>query len=51
MSKEIENITAAFRKARKEGSALLEAGRLSWEDFQFCMIGFEIDLKNAGVEL
>lgn len=33
MSREIENITASFRKARKEGEQLLSDGRICWEDF------------------
>ncbi len=51
MTREIENITGAFRKARKEGAKMLEDGRITWEDFSFVMIGFEDDLKKAGVEL
>lgn len=45
MSRETENITAAFRKARQEGEKMLEDGRLCWEDFCFLMAGYARALK------
>ncbi len=51
MSREIENVTAAFRKARKEGEQMMNEGRLCWEDFVFIMVGYEEQLKTLGANL
>ncbi len=51
MSREKENITASFRKARIEGEAMLQDGRITWADFQFCMLGYELQLQELGVNL
>lgn len=51
MSREIENMKTAFRKARIEGAEMLESGRISWEDFSFVMLGFEQELRSLGVEI
>lgn len=51
MSRQREGIIKAFRKARIEGEQMLEAGRISWADFSFVMLGFEEQLKAAGVDL
>jgi len=48
MSREIENVTAAFGKARKEGEQMLKSGRITWDDFVFVMIGFEEQLRQLG---
>ncbi len=48
---EIENITAAFRKARQEGEKMLSDGRLCWEDFCFIMRGYENQLQAVGAVL
>jgi len=48
MSREIENVTAAFGKARKEGEKMLQDGRITWDDFVFVMIGFEDQLRQLG---
>jgi len=50
MSREIENTRTAFRKARKEGSEMLEQERITWDDFSFVMAGYEEHLKNLGVD-
>ena len=51
MSREIENVTAAFGKARKEGVKMLSQGRITWEDYTFVMVGFETQLRALGVDL
>jgi len=48
MSREIENVTAAFKKARIEGNQMLSSGRITWEDFVFIMVGFEDQLRRLG---
>jgi len=48
MSREIENTTKAFRKARGEGEQMMSEGRLCWEDFVFIMVGFEEQLRALG---
>lgn len=51
MSREIENVTASFRKARKEGAQMVSQGRITWDDYAFMMIGFEAELRQLGVDL
>jgi hypothetical protein len=51
MSREIENITNAFHKAREEGAQMLADGRICWEDFCEVMRGYENQLQAAGIEL
>ena len=51
MSIETENVTAAFKKARKEGEQMLESGRITWEDFVFVMVGYEEQIRQLGKNL
>jgi len=46
-----QEIIKAFRKARIDGEKMLEAGRITWEQFSFLMLGFEAELKNNGVKI
>uniref|UniRef100_A0A6H1ZJ30 Uncharacterized protein n=1 Tax=viral metagenome TaxID=1070528 RepID=A0A6H1ZJ30_9ZZZZ len=48
MSREIENTTKAFRKARGEGEQMMSEGRLCWEDFVFIMVGYEEQIRQLG---
>ncbi len=47
----VELVKKAFREARIEGENMLEAGRISWEDFCFVMLGYEEQLRGLGVVL
>ena len=51
MSREIENTTKAFRKARGEGEQMVIQGRITWDDYAFVMLGFEAELRQLGVDL
>jgi hypothetical protein len=50
---EMENkneVIKAFRKARIVGEHLLSTGKISWEQFEFTMLGFELQLRGMGVD-
>jgi len=44
-------IIKAFREARIVGEKLLSQGKISWDQFQFSMLGFELSLKEMGEDL
>ncbi len=48
MNKDIEQVIKAFQAARIEGAKLLEAGKITWDDYAFTMLGFEAQLKAMG---
>jgi len=41
-------IIKAFREARIAGEHLLSQGKISWDQYQFSMIGFELTLREMG---
>jgi len=43
-----QEVKKAFHKARIEGEQLLSKGKISWDQFQFTMIGFELQLRAMG---
>ncbi len=47
----IKEIEKAFREARITGEKLLSAGKITWEQFAFTMLGYEAQLKAKGVRL
>lgn len=47
----VKQIQKAFRESRIAGEKMLSDGRISWEDFAFVMVGFELQLKSTGVNL
>jgi hypothetical protein len=47
----VEQIKKSFRESRIAGEKLLEQGKITWEQFSFTMIGFELKLKVMGVNL
>ena len=47
----VEQVKKAFREARIAGEQLLEAGRITWEQFSFVMLGYETQLRSMGVNL
>lgn len=44
-------VIKAFREARIAGEKLLSEGKISWDDFSFTMTGYELTLKEMGVNL
>ncbi len=48
---DIEAVSKAFHDARVVGEQLLEKGQLRWTDYAEMMIGFELTLKEMGVDL
>ena len=48
---DIQQVRKAFRKARIDGEYLLSQGKISWDQFQFTMIGFELTLREMGEDL
>ena len=47
----VEQIKKAFHKTRVDGEKMLNEGKISWDDFEFVMVGFEMQLKALGVRL
>ncbi len=45
------DVIKAFREARIAGEKLLSQGKIIWEDYAFVMVGYELQLKNLGVNL
>ncbi len=48
MSNEVEQVKKAFRDARIAGEKMLNEGKITWDDFEFVMVGFEAQLKAMG---
>ena len=46
----VEQIKKAFRESRIAGEHLLSTGKISWEQFEFTMLGFELQLRSMGVD-
>ncbi|VVB85643.1 Uncharacterised protein [uncultured archaeon] len=44
-------IIKAFREARIAGEKLLSQGKISWEQYASTMVGFELTLREMGVNL
>ncbi len=51
MSNEVEQVKKAFHDARIAGEKMLNEGTITWDDFEFVMVGFEMQLKSLGVKL
>lgn len=47
----IEQVIKAFREARIVGEKLLSQGKISWDEYAATMVGFELILKEMGVDL
>ena len=47
----VEQVIKAFRESRIASEQLLEADKITWEQFEFTMVGFELQLKSMGVNL
>ena len=44
----VEQIKKAFHKARIAGEQLLSQGKISWEQYAFSMVGYELALRELG---
>jgi hypothetical protein len=40
-----------FRKARIAGEQLLSKGKITWDEYAFSMVGYELALREMGVDL
>lgn len=47
----VEQIKKDFREARIVGEHLLSSGKISWEQYAFSMVGYEMALRELGVDL
>jgi hypothetical protein len=47
----VEQIKKAFHEARIAGEQKLSRGEITWEQYAFQMIGFELRLTEMGVQL
>jgi hypothetical protein len=47
----IEQVKKAFREARIAGEQLLNQGKITWDEYAATMVGFELILKELGVDL
>ena len=46
-----QEVINAFRKARIAGEKLLSQNKISWDQYAFTMIGFELTLREMGDDL
>ncbi len=44
-------IIKAFREARVAGEQLLSQGKITWDEFSFTMLSFELTLREMGEDL
>jgi hypothetical protein len=47
----VESVKKAFREARIAGEQMLSQGKITWDEYAATMIGYELILKNMGVNL
>lgn len=47
----VKEIQKAFREARVIGEKLLSLGKITWDEYAFTMAGYELTLKEMGVDL
>ena len=47
----VKQVKKAFREARIVGEQLLSSGRITWDDYVATMVGYELTLKEMGVDL
>jgi hypothetical protein len=46
-----QEVIKAFREARIAGEKLLSQGKITWDEFAFTMVGFELTLREMGEDL
>ncbi len=47
----VEQVKKAFHEARIAGEQLLNQGKITWDEYAATMVGYELILKNMGVNL
>ncbi len=47
----VEQVKKAFREARIAGEQLLSQRKITWDEYAATMVGFELILKEMGVDL
>ncbi len=47
----VESVKKAFHEARITGEQLLSQGKITWDEYAATMVGYELTLKEMGVEL
>ena len=47
----VESIIKAFRESRIAGEQLLSQGKITWEQYAATMAGYELILREMGVNL
>ncbi len=51
MNNNVGQIKKAFHESRIVGEQMLSRGEITWEDYAFTMLGYELQLKSMGVNL
>lgn len=51
MKETVKDVQKAFREARIVGEKLLSEGKITWDDYAFTMVGYELKLQTMGVNL
>ena len=46
-----QEVIKAFREARIAGEYMLSERRITWEEYAFVMVGFEMQLREMGEQL
>lgn len=46
-----QEVIRSFRKARIAGEKLVSQGKISWDEYAFSMMGFELTLIEMGEDL
>ncbi len=47
----VKQLKKAFHEARIAGEQKLSRGEITWDEFEATMIGYELTLKEMGVDL
>jgi hypothetical protein len=47
----VKEIKKAFHESRIAGEKLLSQGKISWDEYAFSMVGFELALRELGDDL
>ncbi len=47
----VQEVRKAFREARIAGEKLMQAGKITWKEFEFTMVSFELQLREMGEDL
>ncbi len=47
----VEHVIKAFHEARIVGEKMLSQGKITWDEYAAKMVGYELILKNMGVNI